>query len=507
MKAVIEGVDFAVDEHIWGHRLYDEQLPHLTILEFLSVLGSNTESPLREEASQKIRYRPRRQIRLRALLFNNPYVETIRERAVSDQDKWSAWIKGFEADAEQLGNGDMSYLRSVFNSFDDFAKAIELLRSSSFEAKSNKRWSSKFVFPFGPDAMYEDLRISSDGNASNDRRFFARTGELLYLMLCRAKRGGELGDQLVARLFNGSTPMNRLVKALQGESQQAGDFRSIGYLPHASHPRFDRLCEDWLSILSREMPVYDALEHLITSAGLNLLLYFLECGKTQAGDAEPVEMICEIVSRERTKVRALSGESFQYNQALSLMAIRASIERIRLEEEWSTALQSQDPNGECAELLRSRFQWPPMDGGDDADLLNCAGDELIRTLVERAESRHEQHFGKIHAAWSRSIGLSSRRLSRRTRYAPNDKLLKTLVVTMVDQPMQFDEFLSEAQRRYGLVIGDAEGIRLVTEKLVDQEALSENRANLETRLVGLGLVRRLSDSCSFVENPFVSEGV
>ncbi len=25
---------FAVDEHIWGHRLYDEQLPHLIFLEF-----------------------------------------------------------------------------------------------------------------------------------------------------------------------------------------------------------------------------------------------------------------------------------------------------------------------------------------------------------------------------------------------------------------------------------------------------------------------------------------
>jgi hypothetical protein len=72
--------------------------------------------------------------------------------------------------------------------------------------------------------------------------------------------------------------------------------------------------------------------------------------------------------------------------------------------------------------------------------------------------------------------------------------------------MQFDEFLTEAKRRYGLVIGDAEGARLVADKLVDQEALSENRSNLETRLVGLGLVRRLSDSCSFVENPFGFKG-
>ena len=106
---------------------------------------------------------------------------------------------------------------------------------------------------------------------------------------------------------------------------------------------------------------------------------------------------------------------------------------------------------------------------------------------------------------SRSGGLSSRRLARRTRYAPNDRLLKTLVVTIVDERMQFDEFLHEVRRRYGLVMGDAEGAHLVREKQVDQEALSENRGNLEMRLVGLGLVRRLSDSCSFVENPFGSK--
>jgi hypothetical protein len=504
MRTKIEGVDFAVDEHIWGHRLYDEQLPHLTVLEFLCVLSSNIEAPLRASPEDKVRYRPQRQIRLRALLFNNPYVESIREKSLSDEDQWS---EQFSVDAKQLGDGDMSYLRHVFSSYDDFAKAIELLRSSAFEAKSNKRWSSKFVFPFGPDALYEDLRIDADGGASNDRRFFARSGELLYLMLSRASRGGELGDQLVKRLFDQSTPMNRLVKALQGSTQQAGDFRDVGFLPYASHSRFDRLCDDWLAILSRDMPVYDALEHLITSAGINLLLYFLECGKSRSGNSEPVELVCEIVSRERTKVRSLSCDSFQFNQSLSLKAVRATVESIRSSDEWVIASQSHDRNGEIAELLRSWFQWPPVDGNDDSDVFNSSGEQLISTLVSKAESRHEQHFGKIHSTWSRSIGLSSRRLSRRTRYAPNDRLLKTLVVTVVKDRMQFDEFLSEIHERYGFVIGDVEGIRLVNDKLVDQEALSENRGNLETRLVGLGLVRRLSDSCSFVENPFVSEGV
>jgi len=44
----------------------------------------------------------------------------------------------------------------------------------------------------------------------------------------------------------------------------------------------------------------------------------------------------------------------------------------------------------------------------------------------------------------------------------------------------------------GIIIGDAEGSRLVADNKVDQEVLSENRANLEARLVGLGLVRRLA---------------
>lgn len=506
MTRAIEGVDFAVDEHIWGHRLYDEQLPHLAVLEFLCVLGSNATSPLREGEDGRVHYKPQRQYRLRSLLFNNPYVETIRARAVPDADKWTAWTEQFTADATGLEGSKMLYLQLAFSSFDDFAKAIELLRSSAFEARSNKRWSSKFVFPFGPDALYEDLRFGPNG-ASNDRRFFARTGELLYLMLCRAKGGPELGRILIERLFDRSTPMNRLVQALQGEPQLAETTRETGYLPPVEHPRFDRLCSDWAAILSRDLPIYDALEHLIANAGLNLLLYFLERGKDRTGDSDPVEIVCEIVSHERTKVRAISGDSYQSNQALSVRAVRVAVESVRMTDEWAMALVSDDPPGECAKIMRASFQWPPATPGDDEpDFLKMPGDDLVRVLVDKAESRHDQHFGKIHASWSRAIGLSSRRLSRRTRYAPNDRLLKTLVVSVVDERMQFDEFLHELRYRYGLVIGDAEGAHLVKAKLVDQAALSENRANLEARLVSLGLVRRLSDSCSFVENPFATKG-
>ncbi len=504
----IRSVDFCVDENIWGHRLYDEQLPHLTVLEFLGVLGSNMDHPLRphQEYGGSVMFRPQRQIRLRGLLFNNPYIESIAESTASDEEKWKQWFERFRQGATGNGDEDMTYLRRSFTSFDDFAKAIELLRSSSFESRSNKRWSSKFVFPFGPDALYEDLAINAKGGMSNDRRFFARTGELLYLILSRAKRGDELGDILVRRLFDHQAPMNRLVRALQGMPQSAEEPRLSGYLPEATNNRFDQICDDWLSILDKDMPIYDALEHLIAITGLNMLLYFLERAKRVAGDDDPVEIVCEIVSKERTKVRALSGDSYQFNQGLPAKAVRAHIESIRLDVGWAAAESMEFPDAERVKLMRDRFQWPPTDAGDDEDSTDKSPDELVAKLVENALARHAQHVGKIHASWSRAIGLSSRRLSRRTRYAPNDRLLKSIVVSIVEDRMQFDEFLAEAKRRYGLVIGDAEGARLVDAKLVDQEELSENRTNLEARLVSLGLVRRLSDSCSFVENPFAFQG-
>lgn len=504
----IKGVDFCVDENIWGHRLYDEQLPHLTVLEFLGVLGSNLESPLKLQGEQdgSVMFKPQRQIRLRGLLFNNPYVESIADSAISDEEKWRQWFEHFAQGATGNGDSDMSYLRRSFASFDDFAKAIELLRSSSFESRSNKRWSSKFVFPFGPDALYEDLEIDSRGKMSNDRRFFARTGELLYLMLARAKRGGELGDILAKRLFDRGAPMNRLARILQGEPQLADDPRPVGYLPEASNPRFDQICEDWLSILGKDMPIYDALEHLIAISGLNMLLYLLERAKRVAGNDDPVEIVCEIVSKERSKVRALSGDSYQINQGLPSRAVRAHVESIRLDAAWASAGGAEFSEAEQIELMREHFQWPPTDGRDDDDYTGKSPDDLVAVLAEKALARHKQHVGKIHAAWSRAIGLSSRRLSRRTRYAPNDRLLKSIVVSIVDDRMQFDEFLAEAKHRYGLILGDVEGSRLLDAKLVDQEELSENRDNLETRLVGLGLVRRLSDSCSFVENPFAFKG-
>jgi hypothetical protein len=497
-----EDVDFVVDESIWGHRLYDEQLPHLIFLEFLGVLASQRDHALTEIAGQ-VSYKPQRQLRLRGVLFNNPYIASIAaSKNKSDEAKWEQWLSRYVEGA--AGGDDMSYLKTVFSSFDDFARIVELLQSSAFEVNSNKRWSSKFVFPFGSDALYEDLRVDVKGSASNDRRFFARTGELLYLMLCRATRKDELKTLLLNRLLDTKAPLNRLVKTIQGGTEFSAQEKVIqsGHLPLASHPRFDQICDDWIHILEQDMPAYDAIQYLMTSVGLNLILYFLERSKEVLADDQPVQMLCEIVSKDRTKIRTLSSDGFQSNQNLSLRAVSAAVASVHNQADWVNAATADYPEAEYVRLMKARFQWPTPDEENQS----WTPEKLIHRLTEKALARHHQHLGKVHATWSKSIGLSSRRLSRRTRYAPNDHFLKCLVIMVVGQRMQFDDFLAEIHRRYGLLIGESQGQSLIENNQLDQEALSRNSEYLAARLSSLGLLRQLSDGCAFVENPFSSQG-
>lgn len=491
----LEDVDFVVDEKIWGHRLYDEQLPHLILLEFLGILASNQDSPF-TEVDGKVIYKPQRQLRLRGVLFNNPYINIIASSNKADEKKWQEWFDEYQKGA--YAEEDMTYLKEIFNSFDDFARVIELLRSSSFEINSNKRWSSKFIFPFGPDALYEDLRI--DKSETNDRRFFARTGEILYLMLCRAENKEELGSLLVKRLLEQDLPLNRLVKAIQGEKQEAKLPKEISslQLPTLRNNRFDQLCRDWIHILKQDIPSYDAISYLMFSAGLNMLLYFLECSKEILVDGRPLRLVCEIISKNRTKIRAISADDYQYNQNLSSRAIVAHIKNIQNDDEWINASSELYPGSEYIRLMRKQFKWP----NEHEESSDWSAETLIAKLIDKAELRHKQHLAKVHSAWSKAIGLSSRRLSRRMRYAPNDHFLKSLVITVVDKRMPFDDFLEIIKNKYGLVIGEAQAQELIASNQVDQEAFSKNSEYLAERLMSLGLVRQLSDGCAFVENPF-----
>ncbi|MDG2991983.1 hypothetical protein L3556_13725 [Candidatus Synechococcus calcipolaris G9] len=58
---------------------------------------------------------------------------------------------------------------------------------------------------------------------------------------------------------------------------------------------------------------------------------------------------------------------------------------------------------------------------------------------------------------------------------------------------------------YGFVIGDRQATELINSGDADRKDFETNAKRLERRLASIGLLKRLSDACAYVQNPFASE--
>jgi hypothetical protein len=489
-----------VDEAIWGHRLHDEQLPWFVFFEFLNVFTHEADKNRafdEPNGFNTLTYRAAHRLYLRNILFNNPHLVEIRLRYPNDSNRWGEWLRRTKAAATGLNHPEFGFLKDHFHSFEDFCEIVSLVRSTGLEVNSNKRWTSKFVFPYGRDCLYEDL----DNNAStNDRRFFGRTGEMLYLMFCRSSRKRELLAALKGRLAQTDKTWDSIIRCLQPtDDEDLSNERANAFLTYANHPCFDDVADDWLATLRLNIPGFDAFPHLVNLAGLHLLKYQLCVSRQLLGSAAPVNLICEVVAPKKTLVREISCDLYQSNNLLPAQAVETFITKIEQLDDWQRAITENGAFEKCRRILKQQVRW-----GEDYDGPPDAG-ELISRLRQDAMKRHRQHVANIHRNYGREIGLVSRRGTVKLRYAPTDALLKTLLFANVEKRIELHQFLARLHSRYGLVFGDREAEMVLSKDEFDKKAFQANSRRLEQRLGSLGLLRRLSDGCAYVINPYHAE--
>lgn len=493
-----------IDEQIWGHRLYD-QSEWLLFLEFLSVAEAKYRDNRLFDAINEsgnfypLNYRPNKRMHLRNILFNNDEIFRINEQYPGSDTAWDAWLKWMAEKAQGVHSRDFSYLKKCFGSFAQFSKLVGMLQRSNVEAGSNKRWSSRFVFPFGTNALYEDLDVKS-GNPVRDYTNFGRTGEILYLMLSRSTSAEKLKENFI-RIFQENNEWNELLRLMQPEDHSDdAQIRGRSYLPYKKHFNFDRLGEDWLNIFKLKLPSFDAFPHLVTLSALHILLYQLDVSREMMKTDMPLYFVCEIIAPKKTLVRQLSAQNYIRNNLLPAQAVESYINEIEASKEWQDALNSEhDAFNKCRQILSERVRWA-MDVNDYAGPSDCGS--LITALREIALKGHKQHAGNIHRNFGRDIGLVSKRGTNRLRYAPTDALLKTMLLTNMEKRMELGEFLETLFNRYGFVFGDREAARVLPSDEFDKKVFQANAHRLEQRLGSLGMLRRLSDGCAYVENPY-----
>lgn len=495
-----------IEEQIWGHRLYT-QSPWLVFLEFLTVAEAcEREGRLLDEGGHfyPLLFKPYKRMFLRNILWNNENIKRIAQESLDSDAAWEKWLTGMSARAQGVMERDFNYLKKRFGSFQKFASLIEMLLDSAVESESNKRWTSRFVFPFGPNALYEDIAISPSGGFERQYINFGRTGELLYLMLCRSSSAAQLRPHL-SKLLAGDNQWNLLLGLLQPGPDDDLSTRGKSYLPYQTHPCFDALGRDWLNVLELGLPGFDAIEHLVTLGALHIMLYQLRVAQQwralSTDNERKTFFVCEVVAPRKTFVREQSVLGFQQNNVLTTQAVTAYMDAIERSPEWQQAItESATPDeamARCRAILGSEVWWgekKDYDGAPDPKA-------MLRELREVALLRHSKEVSEVHRTYSRDIGLVSRKGTTKFRYAPNDPLLKTLLLANVSHRMELQEFLHQLFENYGLVFGPREAQQVLPAEDFDPKPFAANAARLEQRLGSLGLLRRLSDGCAYVVNP------
>lgn len=109
----------------------------------------------------------------------------------------------------------------------------------------------------------------------------------------------------------------------------------------------------------------------------------------------------------------------------------------------------------------------------------------------------------VGGQYSQEIGLAIARKGAGRWYTLSDSLLEALVLANVREPLEYTEFLKLLHKRYQLVVGPATAESVFRDLPAPREQFKTNQERLEERLRVLGLLRRLSDDCAFVENPFI----
>lgn len=504
----LSGVKLWCEYGVWGLLFYDDQSPWLTVIECLHICFDRQRRgrPLfgpgdggAAEGHEVVRYGTPLNHPLRHLLFRDRDILPIADSQLDDASMWKEWFSRLERDRIAL---DFRHLRPLFKSFRHFAHAVELLRSAEIESHTAKRWTSRHLLPLGAAMLFPD--VSEDHKL--DRKFMRRTGEMLYLMLNRAKGREALGTVITERLLTAAGPWDGLAQRLAGSDTGPLVETTVGYLPLPAHPVYDRLAADWCALLGlRSIPVENVLDPLERVTGLLQALYIVQRAQETIGDAPLPPFFLDLVGAPGgNPIRKLSIDQYKRHRTMLMDAISAFVDGFAETEPWRETLESAAGAKQARDLLETYFRWLPA-GSDDPHRMPTAEQQLAGLRAETQASRG--HFiGSAFLNNVRQIGMLRAHRRSGTWYAPNDAFLEALVFTVVRTPMEFGEFLRLLYAHYNIVVGPEEvrvAFRVNSGSLPAPLAdLKDNERRLEERLRVLGFLDRKSDDCAFVINPF-----
>lgn len=540
---------YPVAAWIWGHRLRLGQHWMEYLLEFLNVLAG-FDYALGQgvnigETSDRLEYTRFTRLGLRRFVFYDDWEKTRHpfDDAAREQ---------LEAVLRQLCDGDT-------RTEDDPLTLARTLLLSLSAVEESRSWFAKSLFPAHHNLLFwEGLRKGAtkfvgrrstnglsphqldEGIAFDARNFFARGGEIYYLILSAGTRSDPtrrraITDRLRTLLTEPNAALGELAAIIDGAWQQQTGQRGNGYptgrlgwIPAPDCPLYALIAEDVATFLQADLDPLETLDLLAHLIGFHLTFYIYHRAHPGALSVSCDDGTCLDQCRPCLPIDALEGADGGVVRAISMAAFReqeANIVRqaeayIRAQvAEWVQDLPAGvNPYNMLDSEARAHFDLSRLSRASQ-NAFHRRVDALIRqlgpnptraalaesyteALIEILKQDFDRNFKGVHRKLAKAVGLAAPRKGPGTRFVLGDNLLKALTLANIPpgSGMTYDEFLQQLHRRYGLVVGvrEARGSGLLERQRVNGEYFERNRAALLDKMKHAGLATEYSDATAVV---------
>ncbi len=484
-----------LQELLWFHRIKEDQDKELLTLEFLNVCASHArEGKLFDKEMTTAVYR--KDIQVRNILYNFPGLESIVKSSDEEDVKWQKIEDELERNLEKPFK--YGYLKKRFESVDVFYTSVSLLRKASLGMDTSRRWTSKFLFPFSFETLFIDVDNRNE-TFSMDRRFFSRGGEVLYMMISRAKNI-EVLKSLMQTIFANPTQNKRwndLLATLRDDKNIYSDNTQLGFLGSESHAVFDQLVDDLIALLQSNITHNDFFEHFASISAFYMahfiLTVALQTKKTSllTNGEEKVVYPVELLASKSDHVRRSSRQTYKINEDLPLEA---------LESVFDSYLETLQDITDKEVLLQKLDD--DLNYRDEEDSYIEGFDLLIiqKKIWSLIYSKAKDDLLSIHRILLKGAGLASAKKTNSYRYLASDDWLKTLVLLNVQSRMPFHNFVDQLYDKYGFIISNKHSSLLI--ESYSENDYKKNEFRLFERLRALGLLESKSDGYAYVINRY-----
>ncbi|MFF2909195.1 hypothetical protein [Paenibacillus sp. NPDC057934] len=501
--------------HIWGHRFKDGQRGPEYVLEFLNVL-SGTEYSFASDC-----YYRRRSIGLREFIF-----EGVKE----GRGAGSTLVLN-EAKKEKLVQAVQENNVSVLK---QFLRNLEIVLYDTDGKEADRSWFARSLYPLHESLLYVELR-KKNGSYGIERNFFARGGELYFLMLGHGTEHHEDRRVFIEQRFQQLLTRNKIIEKVVGkisavfdDSESATDrivaqLRADGrdartpILPNQAEIEnrelFEQFGAEMESLLLLDMDVYEMF-HLLTSLVCFQLARYMHA-RSQS-DMKPLTYFFDCMDGTNMHIYRQAAKSLEQHEAMLKERYLVEFER-----KSSEALGNSDQIEELLpkwkenpDLFYSIMGLTKLRGRKEAItriLSRCKTAADVQTTLkssvrEVVTSQLDQI--QVTRVIARDGGFATYRRGSASnyRYTISDSFLQMLVFTTIrpGDKMEFHLFLSRLCTDHGIVIGEqqAKETGIYEKSGFNVRYFQDNERALRKKLRHNGLLIEFSDATAMIQNPY-----